>query len=147
MPPSILVSNCECLSVSQTASIAGMEVMNVLVVSKSGSDAGYLREQLESRGCRCWGANSMDELAAIADRQRFDLILSASWLPDQTLSKLKNSKSTVFFSFPVRNGCWWLPVLERGRHCLGEPALRGNEFAVLIAQWLKKIRRLSATAA
>lgn len=147
MHESIAVSEYESKSTTQLDSNAGMEVLNVLIVSTIGNGAGYLREQLENRGCRCWSANSTEELTAMADRQAFDLILSTSWLPDQTLGRLQDSNSTIFVSYPVRNGCWWLPVLERGRRCLGEPAMRGNEFANLIGQWLRRIRRISATAA
>lgn len=147
MHPAITVRDDEDQAASPKETVVGPEVMNVLLVSNMETGAGYLRQQLESRGCRCWSATSTEELSAMVDRQSFDLILSTSWLPDRVLGKLADSKSTVFFSYPVRNGCWWLPVLERGRHCLGEPALRGNQFGGLIGQWLRQIRRMSATAA
>lgn len=147
MRPAITVSDDEEQAASLRETIMDLEVMNILLVSRTESGAVYLRQQLETRGCRCWNANSTEELTAMVERQPFDLILSTNWLSDQTLSKLQDAKSTVFFSYPVRNGCWWLPVLEGGRHCLGESALRGNEFASFIGRCLRKIRRISATAA
>lgn len=140
MHPAITVHDDEQPSASPKETIVDPEVMNVLLVSNIETGAGYLRQQLESRGCRCWGATSTEELTAMVGRQSFDLILSTSWLPDPVLRKLMDSKSTVFFSYPVRNGCWWLPVLERGRHCLGEPRftrkrVRGFDRPLAPANW------------
>jgi hypothetical protein len=119
--------------------------MKVLLVSKKGSDASYLQQQLD--GFRCSIAHSADDIVSALEQHVFDLILSATWIQDELLAKLADSKSTLFFSYPVRNSCWWLPVLHRGEQCLGEPALRPNEFARLIRSFAGKRRAISAAAA
>lgn len=123
-----------------------LNAMKVLLVSDSEKDATCLREQLESRGCQCWSARSADEVTALVDQHAFDLVLSMSWLRDAMVTKLAGSKHTVFFSYPVRNGCWWLPVLRGGQRCLGDAALRPNELAGVIGQCIRKARHIRAAA-
>lgn len=123
------------------------ESMKVLLVSKKGSDASYLQQQLEGYGFRCSIAHSADDILSALEQHGFDLILSMTWVQDELLAKLADLKSTLFFSYPVRNGCWWLPVLHRGEQCLGQPALRPNEFARLIRSFARKRGAISAAAA
>ena len=120
--------------------------MQVLLVGNIDGEAAHLREQLENRGCRCWFARSSDEVISLVDRHCFDLILSTTWVPDRLLGKLADAESTLYFSYPVRNGCWWLPVLRRGERCLGDPAMRPKEFSALIHQVTKNAQRINATA-
>jgi hypothetical protein len=62
----------------------------------------------------------------------YDLILLDSTVsPEQRrqlASELIGSGVSVFYTFPVENGCWWLPTLRRGQDCHGTPAFRRNEF-------------------
>ena len=62
----------------------------------------------------------------------YDLILLDSTVsPEQRrqlASELIGSEASIFYTFPVENGCWWLPTLRRGQDCHGTPAFRRNEF-------------------
>lgn len=43
-------------------------------------------------------------------------------------AELIGSRTSIFYTFPVENGCWWLPALLSGQDCHGCPAFRRNEF-------------------
>jgi hypothetical protein len=71
----------------------------------------------------------------------FDLILLDSTVsPEQRrqlVSELTGSNVSVFYTFPVENGCWWLPTLRRGQDCHGTPAFRRNEFPYELERTLR----------
>jgi hypothetical protein len=70
----------------------------------------------------------------------FDLVLLDSTVsPEQRrqiTSELVGSGTSVFYTFPVENGCWWLPVLRRGQDCHGAPAFRRKEFPAELERML-----------
>jgi hypothetical protein len=43
--------------------------------------------------------------------------------------RLAGSQATLFLSKQVEGGCVWLPLLERGKSCIGAPMLRPYNFA------------------
>ena len=51
-------------------------------------------------------------------------------------SALVGSSVSVFYTFPVENGCWWLPALQFGKDCHGAPAFRRKEFQAEIERIL-----------
>jgi hypothetical protein len=110
--------------------------LRVLLIGKSENGLCHLRAQLESRGCHCWLAPSPGATAHLLAGQSFDLVLSTTWLHADAplLARLMESHCTVFFSYPVRNGCWWLPIAYEGEQCQGAPALRSAEFAGVLDQ-------------
>lgn len=55
----------------------------------------------------------------------------------QLVSGLAGSATSIFYTFPVENGCWWLPVLRRGQDCHGTPAFRRNEFPFELERMLR----------
>jgi hypothetical protein len=55
----------------------------------------------------------------------------------QLASGLIGSEASIFYTFPVENGCWWLPALRRGQDCHGAPAFRRNEFPIELERTLK----------
>jgi hypothetical protein len=114
----------------------------VLLVGKSESAVSHLRAQLESRGCQCWFARSTRDGASLHDKHRFHLILGAS--PSCQMSSLgdefDNRCYTAFYCHPVDIGCWWLPVMYRGRKCVGSPGVRSNEFMRVVERVLQEIR-------
>lgn len=121
--------------------------IKILLVAPNERDTHYLRAQLENRGCSCFFALSTGEITLLLDRHSFDLVLSTSWMQDLMLAKLAHAKCSVFFSYPVRNGCWWLPLLHRGEHCSGSPALRAGEFNTVLEQVVLRAGRLQTEAA
>jgi hypothetical protein len=41
----------------------------------------------------------------------------------------------------VESGCLWLPMLERGKRCVGAPVLRSSDFSEALAKVLGVERR------
>lgn len=118
-------------------------MVKVLVIGETNHGSSYLRGQLESRGCRCWFAQSSAESIALFAVHSFQMILSTVplHLHDPLLDKLSGSDCAVFCSYPVEDSCWWLPVVHRGRKCLGTPALRPSEFLGELGKMVKTIQR------
>jgi hypothetical protein len=65
-----------------------------------------------------------------------DVVLATTRLPDDSgfglIKSLSGLAITAFLCVPVEYGCFWLPAIDRGRICLGSPALRPAEFARVI---------------
>jgi len=85
----------------------------------------------------CWGANlqyasSCSKACDLLKAEAFDLVVSRLKLTDGSASQmiplLEGSPASLFCSQPVAFGCWWLPVIERGKLCWGAPGLRAKEF-------------------
>jgi hypothetical protein len=77
----------------------------------------------------------------LVDDHPFQLILSTLPLRrlDPLLDLLGESDCTVFFTCPVEDGCWWVPLLRHGQKCLGAPALLPSEFVELLPGLVKEI--------
>jgi hypothetical protein len=71
----------------------------------------------------------------------YSLILLDSTVPKQLRwelsSELSGSEVSLFYTFPVEEGCWWLPALRRGQNCHGAPAFRRNEFPLELERILQ----------
>lgn len=106
--------------------------IKVLLVGQTARSSLQLLQWLDNRGCECHFATSYRDACSLISRTQFDLVLSQYQLPDRTafslLDWLRGSTATLFFSKPVENGCWWLPMLVRGRECVGACGLRPGEF-------------------
>ena len=78
----------------------------------------------------------------------FDIVLSAHRISDgsihQLVALLSGSHASMFYSWRVEEGYWWLPVLRLGKECLGTPALRGGEFVHVLDQLLMWIKSTTA---
>jgi hypothetical protein len=118
----------------------------VLVVTKRHGESFHLCEQLARHGCRCWFASSADEIVRLLDDRSFDLVLSTIWLQGCVVAKLADSRSTAFFAHPLRNGCWWLPVLDQGQNCVGAPALRPGQLGALVRSFLREAQQVNSVA-
>jgi hypothetical protein len=103
----------------------------VLLVGEIPRSSVELLLWFYQRGCRCHFATYRDACSLIS-RTQFDLVLSQYRLPDRTafslLDWLIGSPATLFLSTVVESGCLWLPMLERGKRCVGAPLLRSNAF-------------------
>ena len=118
------------------------EAVNVLLLDKCAKGASCLSWHLERRGCRCWFATSAEKALELFHQYNFQLILGTSPVPQATqmASLLGGSDCSVFYAYPVEQGCWWLPLMNRGQKCFGAPALRSSEFADVLDQELERIR-------
>jgi hypothetical protein len=117
----------------------------VLLVGEIPRGSLELLLWLYQQGCRCHFAMSYRDACSLISRTQFDLVLSRYQLPDQTAFSLLDwpigSPATLFLSTVVESGCLWLPILERGKRCLGAPLVRSNDFNEALARVLGIERR------
>ena len=106
--------------------------IKVLLVGQTARSSFQLLQWLDNQGCQYHFASSCEDACILISETAFDLVISQFDLPDRTayplLDRLVGSSATLFFSKPVEIGCWWLPMLVRGRECVGAYGLRSSEF-------------------
>jgi hypothetical protein len=115
--------------------------VRVLVLGESEKGSSYLSRFLEQRGCNCWFATSTEEGLTLFEKYNFQLVLSTKPLrsANAMVARLGESNCSVFYCQPVEDGCWWLPLVDHGRKCLGAPALRPSEFVSALGQLVTEI--------
>jgi hypothetical protein len=123
---------------------------NVFLIGESVQGSS-LAASMDRREFECSFATSCGDAFLSLRNREFDLVLSPTRLRDGTLypimGLLEGSGATLFYSYPVERGCWWLPALQRGEKCFGSPALRHGEFILLLDGLMKQIRRDALAAA
>ena len=124
------------------------DAIRVLLLSETEHGCANLRKLLEKRGCHCRFGSSYNEAVALFEQHTFNLVLST--IPfqqyDHLLAKLSGLPATVFQCFLVEDGCWWLPLAQAGRPCLGSAALRADEFLEVVGQIVEEIRTVRPVA-
>ena len=114
--------------------------IKVLLVGQSARSSFQLLQWLDNQGCQCRFASTYRDACTLISQTAFDLVISQLELPDRTayplLDWLRGSTATLFFSKTVENGCLWLPMLVRGRECVGAYALRPEEFRDMLGKTL-----------
>src|SRR5487761_268556 len=117
---------------SRSRGATAISCPTVLLVGRNGSWGRSVLKSLEKFGTELLFMAPQTITAEYARRGTFDLILLDSTVPaDQRrrlASALIGSSVSIFYTFPVENGCWWLPTLRHGQDCHGTPAFRRNEF-------------------
>jgi hypothetical protein len=98
--------------------------------------------RLEKSGCEYHFVASNDKLRALLRYTEVDIVLSVSLHVRlfELLALPAGLPVNVFHLLPVEEGCWWLPVLRSGVHCLGMPALRKSEFHKALAVMIRDMR-------
>lgn len=118
--------------------------VNVLLIGHSARGFSNIIRRLAKSGCHCLLTHSNHEAVKLLATGSFDLVLSASPLPHNEIQSLTTAAAgtrvSIFCTYPVEDGCWWLPVLTNGMESLGEPALRPAEFAELLDRVVDDIR-------
>jgi hypothetical protein len=114
--------------------------VEILLLGPKEQVANLLRF-VESRGCHCSFAAS-GQAAMSLEQRGFDLVISAVPIEqtDPLILQLGESDCAVFYSYPVEDSCWWVPLMSRGGKCLGIPALRPNEFVFVLDQAIAEIK-------
>jgi hypothetical protein len=78
-------------------------------------------------------------------------VLSEMTLVDGSASQmiplLQGRPTMLFFSYPVANGCWWIPVVQKGKECRGAPASRPAEFGEFLHELVTAARPVSTSPA
>jgi hypothetical protein len=120
---------------------AAVSRRNVLLVGRSRSWGTLLLKYLEKFGSDFSFASPQTVTPEYARNSDYNLILLDSTVPAeqrrQLAAELVGSEASIYYTFPVENGCWWLPAMRRGRHCLGAPAFRRNEFPLELERALR----------
>ncbi len=105
---------------------------NILLVGRNGSWGTLVLKSLQKFGCDLSYVAPQAVTSEYVRKGAYNLILLDSTVPPeqrrQLASELIGSEASIFYTFPVENGCWWLPTLHRGEDCHGAPAFRRNEF-------------------
>jgi hypothetical protein len=116
----------------QLGRTAAVSCPNVLLVGRSGSWGTLVLKSIEKFGGELCFAPPQIVTPEYVRSGAYNLILLDSTVsPEhrrQLASELTGSEASIFYTFPVENGCWWLPTLRRGKNCHGAPAFRRNEF-------------------
>lgn len=104
----------------------------VLLVGRSGSWGSAVLRSLEKFRSELSYAPPERVTPEYARKGDFSLILLDSTVPReqrrQLVSELTGTRVSIFYTFPVEYGCWWLPALSHGEDCHGAPAFRRSEF-------------------
>jgi hypothetical protein len=120
------------------------KIIKVLLIRKRQTAHSPLMDRLGGSGCECRVATSNQEVGVLLDNHGFDLVLGPIRLHGDSLypliEQLEGSRTTLFFSQAVENGCWWLPAMWRGLNCFGAPAYRSGEFATVLDKTIEEIR-------
>jgi hypothetical protein len=114
----------------------------VLLVGRSGSWGTPALKSLEKFGAQSVIVSPQTATPEYVMEKRFAIILLDSTVSrdvrKRLASGLAGTSVSIFYTFPVENGCWWLPTLRRGRECHGAPAFRRNEFSVELERMLQE---------
>jgi len=117
---------------SRSQGAAAISCPSVLLVGRSGSWSTLVLKSLEKFGTELFFVPPQTVTPEHVRQNGYDLILLDSTVPPeqrrQLASELAGSRVSIFYTFPVENGCWWLPTLRHGQDCHGTPAFRRNEF-------------------
>ena len=111
----------------------------MLVGERLGRDV-LLAKRLASWGGEFQFAASYRNLQSMADQAVFALVL-AELTPGAhsftgLISLFEHRPTTVYCSYPIEDGCLWIPLLSSGKTCLGEPFLRPSELTRILRRTL-----------
>ncbi len=114
--------------------------MTVLLVGDGARNAPVLEDHLRKRGCSICFASSKNQAMELLQDRQFDLILSEFMLSDgsalQFMSPLLGTKTTMFVSHAVKDGCWWMTAVFEGQDRTQEPGMRSREFRIRLDEVL-----------
>jgi len=117
---------------SHSAGATAVSSPSVLLVGRNGSWGTSVLKSLEKFGSELFFVAPQTVTSEYVRRGSYNLILLDSTVPPEQRRKLASeligSEASIFYTFPVENGCWWLPTLRHGQDCHGTPAFRRNEF-------------------
>ena len=104
----------------------------VLLVGRQGAWSDALLESLQKVDGQLSYVTPLSATQELVRKGEYSLVLLDSTVPPEQrrdlVSALTGTKASVFYTFPVENGCWWLPALQFGTDCHGSPAFRRREF-------------------
>jgi hypothetical protein len=105
---------------------------SVLLVGRNGAWGSSVLQSLEKFGCELSLVPPETVTADyVRENEHAVILLDSTVSPEQRrmlTAELTGSRATIFYTFPVENGCWWLPALKYGENCHGSAAFRRKEF-------------------
>jgi hypothetical protein len=115
----------------------------VLFVGEYPGLSASVARILNSLGCEHrYVATCQEALAALRQR-RFRVVLSKAKLADgnprELIPALQAASGWLFLSFPVEDGCWWIPIMQDGQLCVEAVALHSREFSKSLLKIMKSI--------
>jgi len=125
---------------TDSASATLVSAPGVLLIGRSASWGVGALQYLERFGGKLCFAAPVGGFAPLVGGDFKLILLDASVTVEQRhriTSELAGTDADVYYSFPVENGCWWLPAMRGGRDCHGAPAFRRAEFAKELAKILR----------
>ncbi len=122
----------------------------MLFVGEYPSLSASLARVLNALGCECRYAKTCEQALAAMHKRNFRVVLSKPKLADgnarELISATEANSGWLFLSFPVEDGCWWIPVMENGQLCVEAVALHSREFSKSLLNILKAILPAPAEA-
>lgn len=114
--------------------------LGVLLVDDSPVPSASAARALDSLRCGWVYAASCEEALAAMEQRKFRVVLSKLKLAHGSGRRLipgvQMASGWLFLSFPVEDGCWWIPVIEAGWLSV-KAALRSREFRSVLMKILK----------
>jgi CheY-like chemotaxis protein len=127
------------------------ERIAVLLVGENARKALTLQSHLERHKCGVRFATTLKEARDLLGKQSFDLVLCEFLCSDGTAYQLtpflRNTQTTMFFSNPVENGCWWMCAIADGQDCSDKPGIAPGEFRIVLDQLLSNLQSKRSRAA
>ena len=113
----------------------------MLLVDDSRVPSASVARALSSLQCEWRYAASCEEALAAMGERKFRVVLSKFKLADGSARRLipavQIASAWLFLSFPVEDGCWWIPVIEAGRLSVNSAALHSREFRSALVEIVK----------
>jgi hypothetical protein len=108
--------------------------MNVLFIGENERSCWHLARHLEKLGCSCWFASTPGEIRTLLDRYAFPLVLSTRPVTEGSplMELLSGPGRTVFYSFPVEDGCLWFQAIPEVPHVPHVSAFRPGAFMSIL---------------
>lgn len=132
----------ECSFDLRSVGLTAVSCPSVLLVGRSGSWGAVVLRSLEKYGSELTFAAPEAVMPESLKRSGHTLVLLDSTVaPEQRkqlVADLAESGISIFYTFPVENGCWWLPALRNGQDCHGSPAFRRSEFPAELERILRE---------
>lgn len=115
----------------------------MLLVGEYPAFSASVARVLRTAGCEFRYAASCQEALAALEKSKYRVVLSKPKLADGNARKMIPAMQTaggwLFLSFPVEDGCWWIPVMEEGQLCMDAVALHSREFSKSLLKIVKTI--------
>jgi hypothetical protein len=100
-------------------------------------------QALSSLRCEWWYAASCEKALAAMEERTFRVVLSKFKLADgsgrRLIPAVQMASAWLFLSFPVEEGCWWIPVIEAGQLPVKVSAVHSRQFRRVLVKILNAL--------